>query len=159
MDKVLLGILIVICVVIFWQDVRQRAVHWVLFLLLFFVSVLFKWGSTYFESLFYNALVLVFLLGVLTLYLTLKNGKLINITKGFFSWGDILFLVSILPLFETLSYVVFFTIGTIMSLAIHIGVHVIKPQSTVPYAGYMGIATIAYVFFESQLINLIYPGI
>lgn len=159
MDKVLLGILIVICGVIFWQDVRQRAVHWVMFPLLFLSSLAMKIGSISLENWLFNALILILLMGTLTLYLTLKNGKLINITRGFFSWGDILFLIAVLPLFETFSFVLYFTIGTLLSLVFHVSTYFIRPQRTIPYAGYMGLVTIGYIFIEPTIIQLITPHV
>lgn len=154
MEKLLFVILIIICVLIFWQDKRQRAVHWVLFLLLFITSLGIKWEETQFENLLFNVFLIIFLLGTLTLYLTFKNGKLINITHGYFSWGDILFLVAVIPLFETYSFIVFFTMGTLISLMFHITAQIFKPQPTVPFAGYMGLLTIGYLFFETRILDL-----
>jgi hypothetical protein len=135
--------------------VKYRAVHWLLFPLLLCVSIGLKWNVISLNDWMLNTLLLIFLLGSLTLYLTFRKGKLINITNGFFSWGDILFLVAIIPLFETFNYLFFFTFGTMIVLLIHVLAHILKPQPTIPYAGYMGLVTIAYLLAETQINELI----
>jgi hypothetical protein len=89
----------------------------------------------------------------LTVYLTLKEGRLVNITKGYFSWGDILFLLALAPLFAFRGYLIFFTFGTCLTLLMHIVASMIKRQKTIPYAGYMAIVGIGFLVFQEQIQN------
>lgn len=137
---------------ILFQDLKMRSVHWSLFPMLFTCSILIgienieiiQWG--------FSLLFLVTLMLSLTLYLTVRTGKLVNITNGFFSWGDILFLLAIIPVFDVSSFMLFFTFGTLLTLVLHVLSHLIKAQKTIPYAGYMALVSLFYVLFEPTLI-------
>lgn len=99
----------------------------------------------------FSLLFVIVLLLSLTLYLTIKTGKLVNITDGFFSWGDILFLIAVIPVFDLSSYMLFFTVGTILTLVLHGIAHTIKKQDSIPYAGYMAMISVFYVLFEPSI--------
>lgn len=137
---------------ILFQDLKMRSVHWSLFPMLFTCSIfigienieIIQWG--------FSLLFLVTLMLSLTLYLTVRTGKLVNITNGFFSWGDILFLLAIIPVFDVSSYMLFFTFGTLLTLVLHVVTYLIKAQKTIPYAGYMALVSVFYVLFEPTII-------
>ncbi len=145
---------IAILVLCFYQDIRFRGVHWLVFPLILGGAIALNWDDLNATMLLYNAGFLVFLLLGLTLYLSLKEQRLVNITKGYFSLGDILFLIAIIPLFTFQWFVIFFTFGTIITLVFHLIASMIKPQKTIPYAGYMAIVGIGYVTFTEQLQSL-----
>jgi len=147
------ALLISILLILFFQDMRNRSVHWILFPLLLVFSVLIGKESSEYVQWSYSLLFLVVLLLSLTLYLSLKSGSLVNITDGFFSWGDILFLLAIIPLFDLSTYMLFFTFGTIATLLFHLLAHVFKAQKTVPYAGYMSVVCVFYVLFQQTIIH------
>lgn len=129
---------------IFVQDLKTRSVHWSLFVLVFFIALL---GTHFFSlpNVFTNWLLnlafIAFLLAGLTLYLSLRMKRFVNITKGFFSWGDILFLVAISPLFFLLPFIYFFTFGTLLSLVYYVLLQRFVSDRTVPYAGFMALNT------------------
>jgi len=148
---------IAILILCFYQDVRYRGIHWFVFPLVLAGAVASNWEKFDPIVLTYNIGFVVFLLLGLTLYLTLKKRKLINITKGYFSLGDILFLLALTPLFSIQWFVIFFTFGTIATLIFHLIASMIKPQKTIPYAGYMAIVCIGYLTFHDQLHQLILP--
>ena len=141
--------LLVLC---FYQDVRFRGIHWVVFPLLligsFWVNDAWLWGDV-----LANVGFLVGSLLALTLYLSIKESRLVNITKGYFSWGDILFLIALAPLFAFRGYLIFFTFGTCITLLMHIVASLIKRQKTIPYAGYMAIVGIGFLVFQEQIQN------
>lgn len=141
-------IAVVVCGLIFWQDVRERAVYWVLFPVLFVLGLLNNYSVDLFQEWLLSLSLLGFLLGFLTLYLSLKNGRLINITKGFFCWGDILFLLASIPFFFSVNYLYFFTFGTVCTLLIHLIIRNFWKQETVPYAGYMAIILGVVLFLD-----------
>lgn len=133
-----------------FQDVKYRGVHWSVFLLLLASAAIYGSGLAW-RDIGFNLLFLAGLLSALTLYLSLKQGHIVDITKGYFSWGDILFLVALTPLFTWRMYMVLFVFGTMGVLIIHLVVHLFRPQKTVPYAGYMAVITSAFLFFEPQV--------
>ena len=145
-------IYIALLVLCFYQDVRFRGIHWTVFPLLlggaFLVNDLWMW-----TDIFYNAAFLVGTLFMLTVYLSVKEGRLVNMTDGYFSWGDILFLLALAPLFEFRWYLIFFTAGTCISLVMHVIASTIKRQKSVPYAGYMAVVGIAFLVFQEQIQN------
>jgi len=145
---------IAILVLCFYQDVRFRGVHWFVFPLILAGAIALNWNELNLTTLAYNTGFLLFLLLGLTLYLSLKEQRLVNVTKGYFATGDILFLVAMIPLFTFQWFVIFFTFGTIITLIFHLIAAMIKPQKTIPYAGYMAVVGIGYVTFSEQLQTL-----
>lgn len=148
--------LLVLC---FVQDVRFRGIHWMIFPLILAGSVWLNFEALTLQTILSNMLFLIVIFGGLTLYLFVRNRKLVKLTQGYFSWGDILFLLAILPLFDTLSFIYFFTVGTLLSLIIHGATMLFKKQKNVPYAGYMAIASIAYLCFQAQLTSLLHTHV
>jgi hypothetical protein len=140
-----------------FQDVKYRGVHWSVFPLLLVGAAIYRDGQIDWLHVGYNLIFVIVLMSTLTLYLSLRQGILINITHGFFSWGDILFLLAIIPLFDLRSYMLLFVLGTITTLIVHLIVHLFKKQSTVPYAGYMSLATAFFILFHSQIMDLTNP--
>lgn len=146
--------MIVLFLLVFYQDIKYKAVHWILFPLLLLISMLIGWETHTIHSWLFNLGFVVFILGALTFYLTIKKRRLVNITDGFFSLGDILFLLAIIPLFDFQSYMVFFTLGTFFTLLLHLSVHLFKPQTVIPYAGYMSLIGISYVLIGSSYFSV-----
>ncbi len=88
---------------------------------------------------------------MLTLYLSIREKKIILITDGFFSIGDILFLAAVIPLFHFNEYIIFFTLGTSFTLLVHLIVQLFKKQKTIPYAGYMSLVAISFLLLKDQI--------
>jgi hypothetical protein len=133
--------------------VRSRGIHWALFPALLAASVYM--ARTYIDvtQILYNLMYLTFMLGTLIIYLSLKKGKLTFPTNGYFSWGDILFLIALTPLFTFQSFMLFFTIGTCVTLVFHLVASMFKAQKNVPYAGYMAVFGIGYIFLEQGIMQ------
>jgi hypothetical protein len=137
-----------------FQDVKYRGVHWSVFPLLLVGTAVYRVGLIDWLHVGYNLLFLIVLMSALTLYLSLKQGYIVNITHGYFSWGDILFLLAIIPLFDLRAYMLLFVFGTIATLIIHGIVHLFKKQNSVPYAGYMALITAVFIVFKTEIMNL-----
>src|ERR1041385_2387349 len=97
---------------IFFQDVKSRSVYWILFpaltglllLLHFFQSsgLIWSWQSVVFNVAFFLAQLLL-----VTLYFSIRNKKLTNITGELLGIGDVLFILSVafyLPIFNFLFF-------------------------------------------------------
>lgn len=143
----MLYILSIVLLISFYQDLRFRGIQWFIFPLILIFSIYHKWETLSIGTL-YNALFVAFCLSGLTIYLSLKEGRIVNITKGFFSWGDILILLALCPLFSLEGYILFFTIGTILTLVIFLIVNIWVKSKTVPYAGYMALFAMGKLFLE-----------
>ncbi len=134
--------LYMLLILIFWEDLKERSVHWFLFPLLFIGGLWFRDFQINWEDLGMNLLFLCVLFGGLTVYLSLKLGKLVAITKAHFGWGDILFLLAITPFFSFFNFVLLFTFGTIAVLLIHVIVSLfVSGPKSIPFAGYFALLT------------------
>ena len=145
-------LLILVLLFIFFQDLKFRAVYWFLFPIVLVLSVWVGLDLTNVENMLWSLSFFLFSMGFLTLYMSFRQGKLINITKGFFSWGDILFLLAIIPLFSFHLYLMFFTLGTIGTLLVHgLVLTVSKGDKTIPFAGYMSLFLTTYLIFDTHI--------
>lgn len=141
---------------IFFQDIKLRAVYWFLFPIVLALSFWIGMENNNLENILFSLSFFIFAMGFLTLYMSIRQRKIINITKGFFSWGDILFLIAIIPLFSFHLYLLFFTLGTIMTLVVHgIVLIVSKGEKTIPFAGYMSVFLTSYLIFDTQINHFI----
>ena len=147
-------VLFILLGITLFQDVKYRGVHWSVFPLLLAGTAIYRVGLIDWLHVGYNLLFLIVLMSTLTLYLSLKQGFIVNITRGYFSWGDILFLLAIIPLFDLRGYMLLFVFGTFSTLIIHGIVHLFKKQNSVPYAGYMALLTALFIVFKAEITNL-----
>lgn len=144
--------LIVILSIILIQDVKMRAVYWFLFPLLGGIAFWYNYKNITAQNLLWNGTFVLFSMIFLTLYVSIKQKKLTAIWNGFFSWGDILFLIVITPIFTFSEYLLFFTAGTILTLVFHaVAMLFFRDNKTVPYAGYMSLSLILFLIFQSVL--------
>lgn len=144
-------LLITLLLIIFYQDVRYRAVMWFLFPLLAGGCIWYNYDHLEWTTVLYNGLFVLFLLTSLTIYVSIRNKAFTAIWKGFFSWGDIFFIIAVTPLFETIQYIYFFTFGTILTLVIHLFFARGEGRKTIPYAGYLSLVSVAYLVFTEQI--------
>ena len=125
----------------FLQDWKFRAVHWVVFpvlgataLFLLKISLIGHW-----EILIYNAAFLITVIFCLSAYVMIKEGRFVNLFREHFGFGDLLFLLVIIPLFSPQNYILFFITGMFLSALLHLLLTIKKPISTIPLAGYLAI--------------------
>lgn len=134
-----------------YQDFKQRAISWYWPVLLFGVSAFSGWnlfGAEMFQNIAFNLIFLVILFSTVTIYFSLKAKKLTNIFDVFIGWGDVVFLLALVPFFHPLDFVLFYTFSTILAL---VGALVLKGKE-IPYAGILStlmIVTFAIGFFTN----------
>jgi hypothetical protein len=135
---------------VFYQDLRYRGVYWWTFVLVLVGSLCYNFPNLSAAEIVNKGLFLLLNLFALTLYLTLKNKKLTAFWNGYFAVGDLLFLVSILPLFSFFQFVVFFSAGTIGTLLIHYFALLVssKYENTIPFAGHMALLLCLFELFN-----------
>lgn len=139
---------------IIFQDLKNRAIHVLLPISIFLIALAINYLSDHLNFLMCITnigFVVVNIVG-LTLYFSLKNRKLINPIDSMIGLGDILFLISITPLFSLKSYILLFIVGMAFSLVLHLIINVLRKQNSVPLAGYLSIYFIGFLFFE-QILN------
>lgn len=111
-----INVIMILCLAfICYQDFRYRAVYWWCFLILAIVMFTLKYRLSGFEQVIahagYGTGFLMFQLGILWLYFSLKKKKAVNLTGEYLGWGDILFLVAIAFYLSPGNYVIFYVIS------------------------------------------------
>jgi hypothetical protein len=137
--------------VILYQDVKHRAIHWLLLPLLFVCGLYLKFNELSFLSLVYNALFIILLMGTLLIYLRLRFGQFVNPLKNHFGIGDVLFLFAIIPFFAFPLFMPLFSVGTIFTLIIYLPGYLLKKQKTIPYAGYFALFLAIHLSLETWI--------
>ncbi|GAL85649.1 hypothetical protein MYP_2878 [Sporocytophaga myxococcoides] len=134
-------IMVVVLSFIFFQDLKDRAVSWYFFPLLFLLAGLIRFQKSDLMSFLLdcglNMLFVIVQLAMVWGYFSVKNGKFINITKNYLGIGDILFLCSITPLFSPVVFVMFYVVSllVIVTGAIVIRLITITKNDSIPLAG------------------------
>jgi hypothetical protein len=102
-------VVILVLLVIFAEDMRSREVHLVWFpFLAVGLLVLRIMHHGVLADLWPSFLFLGLILVLLTIWFSLKEKRLINVTAQLLGWGDVLFLVCIALYFSLLNYLFFY---------------------------------------------------
>lgn len=128
-----------------YQDFKQRAISWYWPVLLFLVSAYSGWVMYGHEMLINSAFNLAFLIivfGTVTVYFSLKTKKLVNIFDVFVGWGDVVFLLALIPFFHPLDYVLFYTISAILSIVVAL----LMKGKEIPFAGILSLILMLFFF-------------
>lgn len=138
----------------FFQDWKFRAVHWFVFPLIALDALLiFFFQQEDWKVTGLNLTFVFIVIGVLFLYVSVREQKWTNIFKAHFGIGDVLFLIAIIPLFGNVNYILFFISGMVVSMLFHFGISLIKKSETIPLAGYLAVYLIGLKlisFFTNQ---------
>ena len=133
--------LFVLLILAFYQDKKQRSIHLSIFLGLglvatgFFVLTEFNWSVVV-----QNVLFTVIVITGLTLYISLKEQRVVNIFIRHFGIGDLVFLIVVTPLFSNRNFILFFITGIVFSGCMHVLMSQIKRSGeTIPLAGYLSV--------------------
>lgn len=99
-----------------------------------------------------NFAIVILNYGLLTLYFSFRNGRLINISNEYLGTGDIVFLISVSFLFSPLNFVIFLLVSLIFTLSAWIPF--IKSTKTIPLAGlqalFLSLQLLALFFISQQ---------
>ena len=106
--------------VIVYQDFRYRAISWVTLPLLFatFTAnyILETDFNSFLQSFLFNIGFIVFQLIAVTVYFSLKNRAITNITSKYIGWGDILFFTVASAVFSPVNFIVFYLLGKVQGV-------------------------------------------
>jgi hypothetical protein len=141
-----------------YQDFKQRAISWYWPVLLLAISAFAGWSlyeGEMFKNIAFNLAFLVILFSTVTVYFSLKAKKLTNIFDVFIGWGDVVFLLALVPFFHPLDFVLFYTFSTILALVVAL---VLKGKE-IPYAGILSalmivVFVVGFITDTTWLINL-----
>jgi len=133
-------ILSIIMFVVFIQDIKYRAIHYSLLILIVLVNFVlwFNYSKDY-RTLLFNLFFLITTLLGLKIYVTITKKKK---TEGMYlglGLGDLLFFLVVIPLFSTKNYIFFFITGMIFSLIMHLFLKKISNNNLIPLAGYLAL--------------------
>lgn len=151
-------ILIFSLVLIFKQDLKERAVWWFLFpaflITAGYLNFIKQPEGVFVPSSLLNLFILSLILGISFLYTHFKMK--VNFFKEAFGPGDLLFFIGMTFAFPTLSFIVILVFSLIFSLIIHLLINNGHYQ-TVPLAGYSAIfSVLIYISHWTGLYNNLY---
>ncbi len=144
--------------IITYQDFKQRAIRWELLPLLLLCVLTqgyIQIGGS--RLLYFGGLNLLFFVAqmiLLTLYLSIKFKRWINITKKHLGLGDILFFIPMSFMFTPLNLIIFFIVALLITIIGTLAIQVLfKPTyKTIPLAGILSLYLIIILILESSTI-------
>jgi hypothetical protein len=127
---------------IIYQDFKYRAISWWTIPLLFLSSIGVAIHSFYFDwkVIIVNLTLVAFQYLGVTLYFSIKNQKIINITRHYLGLGDLLFLLAITPLFAPLHFCCFLIGSLLLTLILTVLLSLLnRTLKTIPLAGFLSL--------------------
>jgi len=144
----ILSVLLLIC----FQDLSSRAVHWFLFPLLVLSFVALRWSqhqlfSEEWQAVLMNTGFLSVQMVVVSGWFSYKQKKWVNVTAELLGWGDILLLLSLAFYLSFLNYLFFYIASLLIILPLWIGWQFIlnKKDTQVPLAGLQALGMIFFL--------------
>jgi len=151
-------VLILTFLLVFYQDVKERLVWWLLFPFIGLICGTLYIFETSFElflySILFNSTFVLILLSTIFLYTKFKMRVHIKETIGM---GDVLLFFALTCTFSLISFITLFVFSLVLSLILHLVLSKRDIQKTVPLAGYMSLFfAISYLANWSELITNLY---
>lgn len=131
---------------IVYEDLKDRAIHTFLPILLF-VCLVAKYyhpalQASYIQTIVINIAFLIVQMLLAILFFTVREKRLVNIFNSYFGTGDVLFLLSICPAFSTVNFIAFYTISLSIIATLYFVANTIKwvdSNHPIPLAGLQAI--------------------
>ena len=149
-------VLVVLFLIVFYQDIKERQVYWFLFPLIGLCCGFLYYSETltelFISSTLINAAFVFLLLFVVYLYSRFKLKAPLSESIGS---GDILLFFGLVFTYSSVSFIILFICSLIFSLVLHLVIK--KNNTTVPLAGYMSLFFgLTYVAYWFGFINSVY---
>lgn len=142
--KIIVEILLFIVLgIIVFQDMKFRAISWVLIpalcVLLFVKSSLAFETENLLSNVIINCSFVIVQLVLLTIYISFKNSKMTNIINTYLGIGDILFFIAISIAFSPLNYILFYVLSLTFTMFFFVAYKTVKKNASqeIPLAGSM----------------------
>ncbi|MFM9987826.1 prepilin peptidase [Flavobacterium sp.] len=138
---------------VFFQDWKYRHIHVALPIAIFSLSfyITQQQSNIVLKIMSYNIIFFLITLSVLTIYMSIKNKKILNPFQNYFGLGDLLFYIAITPLFLLQKYVLFFILSMVFAVLMQLGLKRIIKQETVPLAGFSALLLIMVILKDTFL--------
>lgn len=151
MFYLIITLLVIVLLLVFYQDYKRRTIHVILPILIFSINIVINYLFLDISviDVVYNIVFIAINIIGLVLYFSIKSKQLVNPIDSSIGIGDIVFLVAITPLFNLKSFVLFFILGLMFSLIVHFIYSVFKKTKNIPLAGYLSIFLILYLFVKN----------
>lgn len=153
--------LILFLLLISFQDFKQREISWILIPLIFLALIFKATQSITIGNLINNTLLnLAFItlqLLLLTIYMSIKNKKMVNILQQHIGLGDLLFFVVLCLAFSPVNFIVFYILSLIATLAgciIYVTVFSKKAMDEIPLAGGMASVLVIILLINKMVTHL-----
>lgn len=163
MELLILISLFFLNILVFIQDYKFRAVSWYLFALTFIVNVIY--GFTLYDNFSMIIRNIVFNCGISLIifiaiyFYALIRFKVISPRRFFNSYlglGDLLYIITLTPVFSAEHFVFFLTLAFAASIFIYLVTLAFKRQEqTVPLAGNMSLCFISFIIITLIPFNFI----
>jgi len=141
---------------IFYEDVKERQVYWILFPLIAVGCGVLHYFETL-PELFFGAVAinLIFVSVLILLVFLYTRYKLKASFNQAFGLGDLLIFLALSFSFSTVTFIILFNCGFLFSVVLHLTIK--KNFITVPLAGYMSLFFgLTYLAYWSGFINSVY---
>lgn len=142
-----LYLLILVLLIIVYQDLKQRTIHVALPVITFILALVINYFTFELSSTdaLLNLAFIAFNIIVLIIYFSIKSKKIVNPIDTAIGLGDIVFFIAITPLFTLRPFVLFFIFGLVFSLLMHLIGNIVREIKTIPLAGYFAMFLVGYV--------------
>ncbi|TRX33715.1 hypothetical protein FNW52_14910 [Flavobacterium sp. ZT3R18] len=152
MDIIFIGLLLCLLIV-FFQDWEYRAIHVLLPILIFLSSYLIVKLENNLSNkiILLNASFFLITLSILTIYMSLKNKRFLNPFQNYFGLGDLLFYITITPLFNLKNYILFFILSMLFAICLQFTLRKKMKHNTVPLAGFSSLFLFIILAMDSLL--------
>lgn len=142
-------LLFLILSIVIYQDFCHRGISWIIFPSLLVVCCICRFlisPSNFGLDPVINCAFLLIQISLLHVYFLIKQKRIVKITNVYLGLGDILFLLSISPLFSLISYLVFYVLSLFVTLiASLVYISVTKKQLLIPLAGFQAIVLLVVI--------------
>lgn len=155
------ALVIIFLLYLLYQDIRYRLIYWICFPVLLFLMIILGFQEMkafdIVSNSVFNSGFLLLQLFMLTIYFSIKQGRLVNITDGLIGWGDVLFLFAITCYFSPINYIAFYMLSLLVILSFIIVCTGSKKENLkIPLAGLQALLLIGFLIVDwtSTLINV-----
>jgi hypothetical protein len=138
------------------EDFRYRAVSWWIFPLLALVNTGMEFKQIEPGSILLNTCFTLLNLAMLTLYVGLKEKKIVNITLSYLGWGDILFWLAACLLFSPINFICFFIASLFITMIVSLVFksYFLKQEfKTIPLAGMQSVTLLILLIIKISTIG------
>lgn len=145
---------------IFYQDLKFKAVTWILFPIVAVVFLVFNIYSNSFEVVLFNSIInlgfVAIQLILLTLYFSIKARKIVNIAQQSLGWGDILFLVAVCVLLPPNTFFLFYIVSLILVVMKEIIARLVfaRHSDKIPLAGLQALLLACLIVIQQLFLRL-----